>query len=511
MPKGVGVYIGDQEVIAVSAVRSATGPKIKSFAIEPVTAEISQEAIAGKEAHRLRRLNPRARAVMWALQKIQEPGAYVTAAVDPVHVATRHFMMPSIPKAEQASAIRNEASRYLPFKLSESIMDYRVRESHKSVVSVTAAAIRREILDESLTDLRSASAKVLMIEPLYCAVSRAFLAVSMLGKEREKVYGLVVLQSDGNVNITFSSKGIVYLSRDFRLGGKIEEDKGRFVEEIRASLDYFYKLTGGETVGQIFFSGAGDLGLWSEHLERAFNYTIRFDTARLSSEKEIPPEIFSKIFAAFGLALQGLGLDSPLGSIQLLPKEERRTEFRKMLIFLGTEAAIVLALFLLVRFAIFQPYMNHLVRDSEAVVAPIAAEDPGAVSRSLEELTAEKKVLEPRVRQLKAFIASNEPVSGTLSAFGQGLPQNVLLDQITFEKTVRDGGKRSGKVDARLNVRGYCYLGSAEKETAVVGGWAKSLAVKKGLSDRFSEIKLEEIRRERVRNREMTRFQIIGE
>jgi len=79
--------------------------------------------------------------------------------------------------------------------------------------SVTATAIRREILDTCLNDLRTASAKVLMIEPVYSAVGRAFSTLNMIGKS--KTHAFVVIQSDGNVNVTFAAKGVVYLSRIF--------------------------------------------------------------------------------------------------------------------------------------------------------------------------------------------------------------------------------------------------------------------------------------------------------
>ena len=36
MSKGVGVYIGRNEVIAVSTVRSVAGPQIQGFAIETI-------------------------------------------------------------------------------------------------------------------------------------------------------------------------------------------------------------------------------------------------------------------------------------------------------------------------------------------------------------------------------------------------------------------------------------------------------------------------------------------
>ena len=44
MLKGVGVYIGRNEVIAVSAVRTAAGPQIKAFASEPIQHEVPKQS-----------------------------------------------------------------------------------------------------------------------------------------------------------------------------------------------------------------------------------------------------------------------------------------------------------------------------------------------------------------------------------------------------------------------------------------------------------------------------------
>jgi len=78
------------------------------------------------------------------------------------------------------------------------------------------------------------------------------------------------------------------------LTGKIEEDKTRFFEELKASIDYFYKLTGGEAVAQIFLAGRGDLKFWVEYLEHSFNYTIRFDVAVFPNEKISPPMFLAR-------------------------------------------------------------------------------------------------------------------------------------------------------------------------------------------------------------------------
>ena len=509
MSKGVGVYIGRNEVIAVSAIRTAAGPQIASFAIEAINPEGPKESAADKEANRIKKISPEAQAILKALEKIKEPGAFVNVAVSPLQVVTRHFNMPIVPKKDEPGAVRNEASRYIPFKISETALDYHAYLTHKNVLSVTVTAIRREVLKAYLEDLHSASAKVLVVEPVYNAVGRAFSALNMVGKT--KTYGFVVLQSDGNVNVTLTSKGIVYLSHDFLLSGKMEEDKMRFYNELMASMDYFYKLTGGEAIGQIFLDGAGDLKIWVEHLEHAFNYTIRFDVANLPNAKNLPPETMHVVLVAFGLALRSLGYRSPIGDIQLLPKTERRSDLPQLLKFLGLECLLIFILFILVRFVAFQPYLIHLEGQKSAILGLANREFPTFASRSTNNLIIEKEKTSKKVRQLNEFSSDKASSAAFMMSLGQGLPQSISFDYISLESMNEKEISQSEKKKKRLNVRGFCYLGNAEKETETVSAWVKALGEKKIMIDSFTEIKLEEIKREKIQGRDFTNFRVLGE
>ncbi|HNX68128.1 MAG TPA: pilus assembly protein PilM [Candidatus Omnitrophota bacterium] len=505
MAKGIGVYVGQNEVIVVSVTRTVAGPQIKSFAVEPLNPEAPQEPAVGKEAHKYRKLSREAQAVYRAMAKIQEPGAYANVAVSPSLVVTRHFLMPSVSKKEEAAAVRFEASRYVPFKLTESVLDYRAEPTHKNVVSVTVTAIREEILETCLSDLRSAGTHVLMVEPVYCSVARVFGSLNMVS--RVKTCGFVVVQSDGNVNVTFASKGIVYLSRDFLLAGNHEEDRQRFYEELKASIDYFYKLTGGDVVTQIFLTGRGDLKLWVEYLEHSFNYAIRFDLAAFPNEKNVTPDVLSSILVAYGLALRDLGYKSPLGDSKLLPKMERLSKPEKLYSLTAVLCLAVLFVFFLIRFAVFQPYLAHLENESEKLIGPVVQKDAEFSSKSAEDLRMQRDLLNKRTLELKKFFNRRMLTDGFFADIARGLPQSVWLDQIALD----DVSSQSGPGKKRLSIQGVCFLGSAERETAVINAWVKSFSQKAAFAERFQEAKLEDIKREKFGTRDVTHFQIVCE
>lgn len=509
MSKGIGIFIGQNEVIAVSAIRSASGPQIKSFAIEPINREESEETGAGQEAPKSGGSNPEARAILKVLEKIKESGGHVIAAISSSQVVTRQFMMPAVPKKDEAGAVRFETSRYIPFKLTDSVLDYHVRSVHKNLVSVTVAAIRRETVATCLQNLHAASVKLLMLEPIYCAVSRVAAALNMTDKS--KAQGFVALQSDGNVNVTLASKGIVYLSRDFLLTGEAEEDKKRFHEEIAASIDYFYKLTGGESVGHVFLTGPGNLRGWIEHLEHAFSYTVRFDVPNLPSAKNIPQETLNVIWVAFGLALRSLDYRSPLGDVKLLPKEHRRSGFREMLSHLLFQSLAIFALFLFARLFVFQPEISKMDRQHHDIVETINQQDSGSVLKAIPDLEAEKEALNARADQLMSILGRPVLFSSILTAIGRGLPSAIWLEDIAFGFKKDVEKDQPSKKKLKFSASGLCYSGSVDKETAIVSGWIKYLSAKQAIADHMDEIKVTEIRRQKVGNREMTRFQIVSE
>lgn len=508
MAKGVGVYIGRKEVIAVSATYSIKGPQIKNYVIEPINPEAGEEPSVGKEAHKLKKLTLEAKAIHKALAKIKEPGAYVTASINPAQVVTRHFIMPVVPKKEEASAILFEANRYIPFKLADSALSYSTQTTHKNVLSVTAAAVRNDILQQTLSDLRSASCKALMIEPVYTAISRAFAVTNLV--QKDKTSGFAFLQSDGNVHLTFASKGIVYLSRDFLLTGPLEEDKKRFLDELKASLDYFYKLTGGEAAQQIFLSGQGDLRAWVEYLEQAFNYSIRFDLAKLPNESKLSPDVLSSVLVAYGLAIRSLGFKSPLGEVELLPQVERRMKPQRLLTLAGGLAGIIFFLFALVRLAVFQPYIFNLQERYNKIFNSESGIASEVENRSEADMVQEFDELSARTGILRRFMQNRISSYKLLSALGKDLPRSVFFDYIAFENAVGSGGK-DGKGAKRLNLRGFCYLGNAEKEGSTINGWLKNLSEKPFFAGTFFETKLEDIRREKMLDRDVTRFKIICE
>ena len=129
----------------------------------------------------------------------------------------------------------------------------------------------------------------------------------------------------------------------------------------------------------------------------------------------------------------------------------------------------------------------------------------------MEDLLGEKEVMNGRMERLNKFFNDKISAAAFLMALGQGLPKSISLDYVSLEDATGTDASQNGKSQKRLNIRGICYLGNAEKETETVGTWLKALGAKKVMAENFGEIRVEEIKREKFRNRDITRFRGVGE
>ncbi len=502
MSKGVGLYIGTNEVIAVSAVSSPSGPRIKKFSVEPV-ADLESDLPNPN-------ISTLAKTIARALAKIEEKGAYATITLSPTFVATRQFTIPDVPKTEMAFVIPNEASRYLPFKLEEAVLDYSVIKSFKQVVQVTATAIPKSILENYLAEIKTVSVKPLIVEPAFSAISRAFFALRMIDKEPAR--GLVFIQADNNVNITLSVGGVVYLSRDFSVSESGADAAKRFFEELSTSLNYFYKVTGGEAVKQILLSGSGDLKTLGESLEKDFDYQIRFDVARFAEQDKISASDSAKILIAFGLACRDLGISSPLGDVKLLPLEKRSVAPAKIMQFVAIGAIVILGLLGLSRFIFIEPDLKQLRGQIQEINQEGTFLDLDFTSRTQDDLANEKENLKNKLKQQKLIQDRRVSTVRILEDMAKGLPKAISMDNVTMliSKTAEQNAA-SGEKPNQLSIRGICQIISSEKEAAILTGWIKSLQIKENFKKCFPEIRMTEMQRTKLHGKNASQFLIVSD
>jgi len=515
LEKGIGIYIGRKEVIAARIGLVKGVPQLREFAIEPIGSDSSTDTQAkSKKQPTSKTLLPEVIAIERAIRKMGLRHTQGVAAFSPFHVVTRHFTIPAIPRREWSSTVPNEARRFIPFRLDETIMDYHAREEKRgkdgSALSIVVSAVKREMLRSYVSHLRQGNVKVDMVEPTFCSIARAVNVVERF--EQGKVYGFVFLDSDGSVNITFFSDDSVKLSRDFLLSEDQVSNQNRFYQELKASIDFVGDEAGAERgVMKVFLAGNGDLPFWLNFLTSIFEGQISFEIVSFPSRKDVPREVLGALIVPIGLALRAHNFKSPTGDFSLLPPEERETKRERIKRIVGIEFLIIALLFIGLRLLVLEPYVAHSQKKAREQLSPEAIADPLLSNQPLEELQKTKGLFQERILQLRDPNKSKSSISKILHALASVLPDSMWLDQISYGGKSRGeglpeelGGRRS------LELSGVCYRGNSEQEVQTINEWVSQvLAQNKMLMSQFKTFSLEDVRRERMGYYDTTRFKVV--
>lgn len=504
-------------MIAASVSVSAGVPSLLQYAIEPIQKTASQTDISpkSKKEPKKKELGPEAQTVNRALQKIGALRAHVVAAFNPFHLVTRYFEIPFVPVRERQEAARYEATRYIPFKLEETVADFHITErkakaGETTILGVTCAAARLDLLRSYGSHFRQGTAKVDMVEPLFSAFSRALSASEK--KLGENAWGFIFIDGDESVNITLVSRGSVYLSRDFLLTGEdARANETRFYEELKASLDYMKKESGEEHLEQIFLAGTGDLLFWRDFLTSVFGTEARFELAVFPADQSVPAQVIPGLLVAIGLGLRNFSDKSPLGTFTLVPPAELETKPERFKKVIQVEFLLFALFFIVTRFGILEPYAAHIQKQVLKQMSPEAAADSRLVSMSVSELTKLRDDLQASGSQIEKLTKSNLSIGAKLTAISNTLPKAIWLEQLLYESGLSEKGRsdRSGSPTGRaLIFRGQCYLANAEEDVKAIDQWVKTLNQDKVFLEGFRKAVVTEVRREKYLDHDTTMFSI---
>jgi Tfp pilus assembly PilM family ATPase len=520
LKRGIGVYIGPKEVIAASVSLVQGTPNLERFAVESLEEADKPQTSDAKEKTKLskptvkKELTREAGAVKRALEKIGGARTRVIAAFNPFHLVTRYFEIPSIPKKEWESAVRYEASRYIPFKISETVVDFKMseetsKETNSKILCVTAAAVKINILHAHVNHLRSVSAKVETVEPVFLALSRTVAMGEKL--ENGKIYGFLFLDDDGSVNITLSRSGVTYLSRDFLLSEDQKANETRFYEELKVSIDFARQKTGDGKVEKVFIAGSGDLPFWSDFLTSVFGKEIIFQPALFPVKQVVPSNILSKLIVPIGLALHGLNQKSPLGAFSLVPPAEREERPEKIRRLVGYEFLAVALFFLVLRFAILEPYALIARKQMVREMGPQAETAPSLVGLPITELQQMKNEIGKQTSQLGQFSKDRSAFVERLKALTSKIPRVVWVEQMTYGAVSKEEFRvESGKPSSKsMILQGQCYTASPEEDVKAINQWAKELNEDKTFLGDFKKVTVADIRREQYLGRDTTMFRLV--
>jgi hypothetical protein len=439
--------------------------------------------------------------------------------VSPFHITTRYFIMPALPEKEKDEAIRYEASRFTHMKLTESVFGCSESSHVPNVLCVTANAAKRSVIKRTVMNLRRGFAEPEAIEPDYVPFSRASAALGFI--DAKKAHAMIWFDSDGSVNVTLASRGIVFLAQDFRLSGDVEKDREKIRDELHGSLRFLIENAGGANVEYILIAGFGNLDEWEQFLSQSFP-AVRSQVLRLPVQSEADQaQEGGALLLAFGLGLGELGVKSPLGELSLLPSDDKKLRSQYFGAILVFTTAAVFVLFFLVNFLVVSPIQRSVDQKKSRAEDPLLAYGPIAQS-SMEDIEAQATQLASQVEQLEKFEKSRIPFKEVLTAAAQAMPPSMWLQRIHFESlpsrskstSFSEAMTNEGTVprsSPRIILEGYCFINDADQETKQVNEWAQNLAKDTRFARYFGNIAVDEIKQQKVSGRNTTRFTVTAE
>ena len=516
MKKGIGIYIGLKEVIACAVVLKKGLPQISKYAIEPITSKasrLSSNAAASKSLETV--------AIQRALQKIGERHGKATIAFSPSQLVTRYFEIPLIPEGEQASAVRYEASRYIPFKMEEVVSAFKAQPKKSSqgtqkFLSVTYTATKKDVLKFYAEHVLMAGGKVEATEPIFSSLSRVLSLTD--NKKEEGGYGLFFIDSNGSVNITLTRQGLVFISHDFLMGNDLNANKAKLYQEVKASFEYIYRVSGVIWQGPIYLAGNSDLDFWKNFLNSAFTSEARFESFPFPKQKLIDSKLLNPLLVPVGLALRNFKKKSPLGDFLLLLPETRDKSFESLKPKVFLEAIIFILAFVLIRMFILEPQAIELKKKMIKEKNTLTEAGEQFTGQSTEQLEKIQTDLKKSTKTLTQFSQEKNLLSQKLKVLAQTKPRTVWFESIQYgeEKSSKNKAKLfsvtpSESTQRRFMISGYCYTGNSETEVKTINNWAGILNQTQEFMQEMKKLKVIGMKRSNFLGRETTTFQMTSE
>ncbi|MFZ5802587.1 MAG: pilus assembly protein PilM [Candidatus Omnitrophota bacterium] len=499
MASGIGLYVGDERVVAVRVSGSSKAPKIDGYAeaLIPEAAPKEPTVSKGRFAFLMPERPPVSKAIREVCEKIRVRHQFIYAAVDPEHAVTRYFLMPEIQGKDKGEAIQYEAMRFSPFKMSEVVVDYREHQEEYEKGAVTATAVRKRGIQSLVMAVKKAGIGLEEVETVPDALGRY---LKLTGKFDPNVsQGLIFMKESGGVQVLIFKGSVIKLARDFSLSDDFETDRHKLFDEIKASADYYLRLSQGEYPQKIFMTGYGPLTAWRDFLNTAFVSKMNFEIVQ--GLPDLPPETPEPggLVLAAGLAMRGLERSSPFGTSVLLPRENRQMKPGFFYTILVAEFVLVFLIAMIVQTAFIQPIGRIYLAQKQELDRSAAA--MGNFSESTaQQLRVQKTAVENRVETLKKFNRTKIPMAAILTRISETIPRPMWLDEITVAK----GGEEKGP--GVFVLRGMSYYGNYQKETTAINEWLQKIGDAKEIQGRFPPLAVQELRQDKMYGKDLTRF-----
>ncbi|PIQ85477.1 MAG: hypothetical protein COV74_08280 [Candidatus Omnitrophica bacterium CG11_big_fil_rev_8_21_14_0_20_45_26] len=504
--RGIGIHVAENGIYVAEVRRTLTGVELSKAHFEPFpdTIHSTEEGPARQKYV--------AAAIQKCCAKAGIKGGEVYTSPAASQVVTRYFQVPAVSEKEQEDAIRFEGSRYVPYRLDETVVGYSIKPARdKENLDVVFNAIRIDVLRSHVNAVEAGKIKVFDSEPPFYSLARA---IHNQKKRAESKNCILHFAVDGAVSVSMYRGDIFYVCRDFYLSPDDPKHPERFFSEFQSSLDYFNRQLGETGLPEhVYVAGDWNLKMWAQILDKFFNGKVPVEIPEFPMKTGLAVESANTFLVPIGLALRAIGEHLTPYDVSFLGSgvvaEERRAP-RKW------TGAVILTLLLLgvgYYFGYYMPRMHQLKQtlgklkfDEENlnIASPqFALESVSALQKRLSDLETKNKIVQ-------AFQESRSLIGDKLITLSQTIPVPIWFSDLQYQQTFSSGNALA-ITDRQLSMNGYIYYREIpEEELRQINDYADELRKNDSFMKGFAVLKLEGVERTSYLGRNFTKFRIIA-
>ena len=478
--KTVGISIGEENIgVIITEEGKITFSKTYFFQKEDIGAEIGEI---------LTQLNI-------------EKGSYVYLTLPEKDVILRSFILPWMSRKEIESGISFEIEKYVPFKIEELVWDYSYKRFvKKKKIIISFLAIKKRQFEQIEKIISSQDLKLSLIEPHFFSLFRLI----KNRKEYLKFKCLAIFDFTSlDCSFTFFFEEFALFNHSFSLRDLVPDldlsskaIKAKVSEEIRFSLQYFRRefnifsldklviIAKEKSFDQEFFSSL------REDLE------IDMDVIFLKELTSAQIEDVEKVEAYAATQIDSF----PVKFTPIRKEKEgflfttiTTVKIEKTLLKFFLIQTLVGVFFLTLITVFFQMKTNKLAIEAKEKERRIASSSfKGKSIKSL------KKILEERRKSLEEINKiSPQEVSFLFEDIEKNIPEGMWLEslRVNFE-------------EGRGSISGYIYLDNYFNEKEKIEEFISRLSESSKIGKLFPHIKVSERKRRKIRDFEVTYFEI---
>ena len=523
----VGIILRSKTVEVFEAQRGPGGLHLTKIASEPIPETDPSHPASGELSGVEHAGVPQA--IQTALSRARVKASHVGVSVASPDVLLRSFTLPIIPQDEREPAVQFEARKYLPFKITDLVWNFRAIEQRGSKdLAVVFVGIKAEAFARIQGWLTEAGVKPSFIEAQWVSLAR--LAPEMPKDSENQFVGIVDIEPH-TAHIVITKDHAPYLARDVNLNldlsasphtaqaGQEAMASGRaaidlkaevLLSELRLSIDFFQREHPTASISHLWlFGDPAMIEPWCSWLASQLPCSVAMGT--------LPPEFSPaptttlqlacgagavlRVFRAAGTKLDFQGRETSSTSTNskmswaqwprvaewlsqgrltgLLQSVAKPLAFQGMMACASLIAMSVLS----------HQQLDKKRRELMTLTQGVTQTGWGLQGKSKEELETLQAQVNTRFIVLRETIQQRVSVAEKLDALAKALPEGVWLEKLAYQDPVENPGPNRPS----LTIQGACFLPHAGGELRVISDFIHSIKDQPRFFRGFTATKLGQI------------------